>query len=390
MFQFKYKLLYPFSKNQLRSPLFFILTIIISIHSSVDAQSHVKKALKTGESNQIKKIMIDAGHGGKDSGCLGSYSKEKDISLTIALKLGQEITKKFKNIEVLYTRKDDTFVPLFERINMANEASVDLFISIHCNYAKNKKVKGSETFVMGLHRAEENLNVAKRENEVILLENDHEITYDGFDPSSTEGHIILSMYQNLYLDQSIDFASKVETSMPGSKLSVSRGVKQAGFVVLRRATMPAVLIETGFLSNSDEEKYLNSEVGQNEIVSSISTALGKYSQQIESNEQPEVAKSEQTKKTISQKSTENDVVKKQTITKKTEENIFRLQIAAMKSKTSDYDHIPQKLGYRMTIVEENGWLKYQVGNFLSREDAFKAKKRLAELGFEQSFVVKAE
>jgi N-acetylmuramoyl-L-alanine amidase len=365
-----------------------LLTLLVFSCSQTFAQSGVKKALKTGEQSELKRIMIDAGHGGKDSGCRGKISFEKDVALQIALKLGNQIKSNYPDIEIIYTRKDDTFIPLFERINMANDKSVDLFMSIHCNYAQNKNVKGTETFVMGLHRAEENLNVAKRENEVILMENDHEITYDGFDPSSTEGHIILSMYQNLYLDQSIDFASKVESSI-SSNLKVSRGVKQAGFVVLRRATMPAVLIETGFLSNSEEEKYLNSESGQQELVDGITKALSKYMGDMNPTTiiKEDIAEAKPIEKVKAKTEVPATTKKTKTEPSSSSKEIYRLQIAALKSKTDEYDSIPNKLGFPVTVVESNGWIKYQVGNFLSKEDANKAKTRLAELGIAGGFVV---
>ena len=380
--------------------IFLFITMLFSIHVVSHTQSDVKKALNSKD-NSLS-IMIDAGHGGKDSGCLGIHHKEKDIALSIALKLGKKVEDRLQNATVHYTRKDDTFIPLFERINAANDKKVDLFLSVHCNYAKNKSVNGTETFVMGLHRAEENLEVAKRENEVILLENDHEVTYDGFDPSSTEGHIILSMYQNLYLDQSIDFASKVENSLQSKRLAVSRGVKQAGFVVLRRATMPAVLIETGFLSNTEEEAYLGSDKGQEEIAESIFKAMVDF---LDATAIPEKAEPELTVVTNHEVKTNTEYKKSEDIKQKNAKEIssspkvqttptavsppkvYRLQLAALKSETEAYDHLEKKLGYPLNVLHQNGYVKYQIGNFLSREDAEKAKKRLAELGISQGFIV---
>lgn len=227
------------------------------------------------------KIVIDAGHGGKDPGCSGSHAKEKVIALDIAKRLGKMLNAYHPEIEVIYTRETDVFIPLNKRIDMANKHQADLFISIHCNYVPHGKARGTETYVMGLHRAEDNLEVAKRENSVILLETDYKKTYQGYDPYSPEGHILLSMVQNAHLEQSISIASKIEDSFGSRTRLKSRGVKQAGFVVLREATMPSILVETGFLSNSIDEAYLKSEVGQKEVASSIVKAITEYKIEIE-------------------------------------------------------------------------------------------------------------
>lgn len=224
----------------------------------------------------IKTIVIDAGHGGHDSGCLGKNSQEKHIALKVALSLGSKINKKYPEIKIIYTRKTDVFVPLHKRANLANKHAADLFISIHCNATSTSSVFGTETFVMGLHKNDANLSVAKRENDVILKEDDHEDHYDGFDPNSPISHIVFQMYQNAYLAQSIHFASLVQEELKklGKK---NRGVKQAGFLVLYKTYMPSVLIETGFLTNLDEEQLLNSKKGQEEISTSIFNAFVSYS-----------------------------------------------------------------------------------------------------------------
>ncbi|MCB0688117.1 MAG: N-acetylmuramoyl-L-alanine amidase, partial [Saprospiraceae bacterium] len=199
-------------------------------------------------SDGVKKVVLDAGHGGKDGGCSGKNSKEKDIALDITLRVGQLIKKHHPDVEVIYTRKMDEFIPLHERAAIANRNEADIFISIHCNTtAKRNSALGTETFVMGLHRAEDNLMVAKRENSVITQENNYEQHYDGYDPNSDEGHIMLSMYQNAFLDQSIALANLIEEEFKNHGQRVSRGVKQAGFLVLRNTVMPSVLIEAGFL-----------------------------------------------------------------------------------------------------------------------------------------------
>lgn len=222
-------------------------------------------------------IVIDPGHGGKDGGCSGSHSKEKDIVLAIGKTLKALIEKEYSTVKVLMTRDKDEFIPLYERAKAANKADADLFISIHCNAISGRPTThGSETYVLGLHRAEDNLEVAKRENAAILMEEDYKKNYDGFDPSSTAGHIILSMYQNAHLEQSIHFANLIEHYLTTHAQRSSRGVKQAGFLVLRETTMPSVLIETGFLTNKSEEAFLKNVAGQKKVAESILQAIRSY------------------------------------------------------------------------------------------------------------------
>ena len=232
-------------------------------------------------------VVIDAGHGGHDSGCLGRYgAKEKDVALAVALKLGNYIEANFKDVKVVYTRKTDTFVELHERAAIANNANAGLFICLHCNSAcyRDKIMKreicseeayGAESWVMGLQKSEANLEVSKRENEVVLMERDYATKYDGFDPNSPEANIIFSLYQNTYLDQSLKFASYVQQEMKTAGRIV-RGVKQAGFLVLYKTTMPSVLVEMGFLTNSNEEKYMTSAKGQDELARAIYRAFKSY------------------------------------------------------------------------------------------------------------------
>lgn len=228
-------------------------------------------------SDGVKKVVLDAGHGGKDAGCSGKNSREKDIALDITLRVGQLIKRHHPDVEVIYTRKIDEFVPLHERAAIANKNQADLFISVHCNTTpKRNSALGTETFVLGLHRAEDNLMVAKRENSVIVQENNYEQHYDGYDPNSDEGHIMLSMYQNAFLDQSIALANLIEEEFKSHGQRVSRGVKQAGFLVLRNTVMPSVLIEAGFLNNSKEEQILASEEGKDRTAAAIFNAFTKY------------------------------------------------------------------------------------------------------------------
>ncbi|MFN8300693.1 MAG: N-acetylmuramoyl-L-alanine amidase [Chitinophagales bacterium] len=232
----------------------------------------------------LKTVVIDAGHGGKDPGAIGpGKTNEKDIALVVALKLGDYIQKHYPDVNVIYTRKTDVFLELHERAEIANKAKADLFIAIHINSSPNPETYGSSCYVLGLHRTEANLEVAKRENAVINLEDDKDKYYE-FDPNSPEGHIIMSMKQNAFLDQSIDLASKAENQMENYAKRKSLGVKQAGFYVLYKTTMPSMLAEIGFISNTEEEKFLNSIKGQDLIATALFNSFKDYKSEMEGSE----------------------------------------------------------------------------------------------------------
>lgn len=230
------------------------------------------------DSNKKFVVVLDAGHGGKDPGNLGNGFKEKDIALNIVLEIGKELEKN-PDIKVVYTRKTDVFVDLFVRGKIANEAKADLFVSVHCN-SHNSNAHGTETFVLGIHRNKTNLEVAKKENEVIYLEDDYELNYEGYDPNSPESLIGLTIMQEEYLDQSITLASYVQDNFTNSLKRFNRGVKQAGLIVLHQTVMPSVLIEVGFLTNKQEGTYLNSEKGQNDMSSQITQAIIRYKKDV--------------------------------------------------------------------------------------------------------------
>ncbi len=221
-------------------------------------------------------VVIDAGHGGKDPGTHGKLSKEKDIALAIALKTGNYIESQIEGVQIIYTRKKDEFIELYKRAEIANKASADLFISIHCNGVSDRRIKGSETFAMGLHKDDGNLEVAMKENSVITMEEDYSTRYQGYDPNSSESFIAFSLMQNIYLEQSLNFASFVQSQFKDRVGLRDRGVKQAGFLVLWQTTMPSVLVETGFISNVDEEKFLKSAKGQDYVASAIFRAFRDY------------------------------------------------------------------------------------------------------------------
>lgn len=238
------------------------------------------KPLDTLQQPKIKKVTIDAGHGGHDVGCTYGGAREKDVTLAVALKVGEQIEKLMPDVEVVFTRKKDEFIELHERAGIANRNNSDLFISIHCNANKKLEVFGTETFSMGLHKSEGNLDVAKRENAVVLLEKDYQEKYEGFDPNSPEAHIYFSFLQSAYLEQSLKLASTVEKNFVVAKRS-SRGVKQAGLMVLWKSKMPSILIETGFLSNSKERGYLTGSKGQDELSEAIAKSVQQYKTSVE-------------------------------------------------------------------------------------------------------------
>ncbi len=227
----------------------------------------------------LRTVVIDAGHGGKDPGT--GNGKEKKYALDMALKLGKKIKANYPSVKVIFTRDSDVFVPLHERAAIANRNKADLFMSIHCNANPHSaKLAGTETYIMGLHKTEENLLLAKRENNVVLLEDNYKKSYKGFDPKSPLAHIMLTNYQNAFMKQSLNFASRVEKNMEkvGHR---SRGVKQAGFIVIWETTMPSVLIETGYLTNSGDADFLASEDGREKISLAIFKAFEEYKKEID-------------------------------------------------------------------------------------------------------------
>ena len=270
---FKKKICIIFSKR-----LFATILAFFSIILTISGQSNLNN-----DDYKVDTVVIDPGHGGKDPGTSGKYVNEKDIVLSIALKLGEYIETRMANVKVIYTRTTDEYVPLHERANIANSNNADLFISVHANGMPGKDAAiGTETFVLGLHRAEENFEVAKRENSVILLEDDYSTRYEGFDPNSPETYIMLALMQKVYFGHSIYFAKYVQDQFRERAQRKDRGVKQQGILVLAQAAMPAVLVEVGFLTNPDEEQYLMTETGQDYIASAVFRAFREYRNSIES------------------------------------------------------------------------------------------------------------
>lgn len=345
---------------------------------------------------KIGKVVIDAGHGGHDPGTIGySKTKEKSVALAVALKTGAYIEKYFPDVEVIYTRTKDEFVELHERAAIANKAGADLFISIHCNAFSSSAVHGTEVYVLGLHKTEENLAVAKRENSVILMEDNYNQEYDGFDPNSPEGHILFSLFQSAFLEQSVNFAEKVDHQFKDRVSRNSRGVKQAGFMVLYKSAMPATLIELGFISNKNEESFLTTEQGQAYMASAIYRAFKDYKLEMEKRApgssgvseatnviphpdndkpDPEVEEKEPVKEPTRQKTEANERI------------LYKVQFMASDQELSLNDPRLRELP-DIAVVQDNGLYKYLSGNFEDYEQAIEHQNRVRDSGFSGAFMV---
>jgi N-acetylmuramoyl-L-alanine amidase len=296
-------------------------------------------------------------------------------------------------VKVIFTRKTDVFVELYRRAQIANENKADLFICIHCNSGP-KTAYGAETFVMGLHKTDDNLNVAKRENAVILQEDNYERKYDGFDPNSPEANIIFSLYQNAFLDQSLYFADRLQHEFKTYAHRHNRGVKQAGFLVLYKTTMPSVLIETGFLTNGEDEKFLKSELGQQKMANAILKAFNTYKHWVDGTSIKQIPIEEITEidkpKSIVEQPQETNYANSNAVTEtvKADENeiIYRVQVYNSPERVSLKS---SRFRGRTDVWEynvNNSW-KYTVGNCEKQEEAIKLQSEMKKLGFSDAFVV---
>jgi len=311
-------------------------------------------SILSGQQNKyhVKKVVIDAGHGGKDPGAMKSKIKEKDIVLAVALKLGDYIKKNIKDVEVIYTRSTDVFIELDRRAEIANSNHADVFISVHANSNKNKKLMGVETYVMGLDKKSENLDLAVRENSVILSENDYTTRYEGYNPNAPESYIIFSLMQNINLEQSLVLASKVQNQMKLKGKRISRAVKQAGLVVLWKTTMPGILVEIGYMTNQKELDFITSDTGQDMLASCIYRAFRDYKHTIESH-------TETTKKP-----TKNEMVYKVQI------KLSNKQIPLNSSVFKGVQNIEE--------FEADGFYRYMVGEAKTLQDAMTLQKKMKE------------
>lgn len=229
---------------------------------------------------KIRTIVIDAGHGGKDPGALGLVAQEKGITLAIATELKKTLKENMPDMKIVMTRDDDTFIELANRAKTVSDHEADFFVSIHCNSNKNREAYGAETYILGTHRSEDNMDVVMRENSVIMMEENFEEVYEGFDPNSVPAYIFFQYITNVHLEMSYKMATKVQEQFATRVGRKDRGVKQAGYLVLWRASKPAILIETGFISNKDEEIFLNSDNGRSYMASAIYRAVRDYNAEI--------------------------------------------------------------------------------------------------------------
>jgi len=331
-------------------------------------------------SGAIKVVCIDAGHGGKDPGCHGASNNEKDVCLSMALILGKKIKEQYPTIKVIYTRDKDVFVELDERAKIANRNSADLFICIHAN-AAGPTAYGAETYVLGLHRTDSQKQTAERENATIYLEEDKGEKYKDFD-LSPDAIIARQLQLSVFLDQSISFASKVQKEFKALG-RYDRGVKQAGFLVLYKTTMPSVLIETGFLTNPEEEKFLGSKESQEKMANAMFVAFNKYKNELEGNSMNDESP-------IIKKEDPKVIVKKET--DKTElkvdpsKIIYRVQVKTSASKIETSS--PEFKGMQVFEYQQEGLYKYAVGVFENNfSNANSYKNELRNSGFQHAFVI---
>lgn len=343
-------------------------------------------------------VVIDAGHGGKDPGTLGSSSREKDVVLAIALKVGALINSRMPDVRVIYTRKGDEYPELYKRAEIANKAKANLFISIHADHAESPTVRGASTFTLGQNRTSENMAIAKRENSVILLEENYEQRYEGFDPNSPESYIMFEFMQTNYMDQSVRFAANVQTQFKRNG-RIDRGVRQDVFLVLRNTSMPSVLIEVGFLSNLEEERYLKSSQGQDEVANNICQGFAEFKANFErKSSTPSAQKStdpdslkEQARTANKDSSTQKPDQTQQTTavqdnatTAMEKEMRFKVQIMASDIRLNAGN---SKLkGYAPEFFKENGLYKYTLGNYDNFKEANNLRLSLSKK-FPGCFVV---
>ena len=320
-------------------------------------------------------VVIDAGHGGHDPGAIGKISREKNINLSVALKLGKMIQTNCSDTKVIYTREKDVFVPLARRAEIANEAKADLFISIHTNsLGGNRKVKGASTWTLGLAKSDANLEVAKRENAVILYEDDYQTRYAGFNPNSSESYIIFEFMQDKYMSQSVHLASLVQKEFKQTAQRADRGVHQAGFLVLKASAMPSILVELGFISTPEEERYLNTESGRNALAKSIYRAFITYKKEQEAR-----------RSNTSAPSAPSEGEKRDEATQPANTPVFKVQILAstrlIPQGSKEFKGVKEIAHYR-----EKGMYKYTCGASTNYNEIVRLKRKLSDR-FEGAFII---
>jgi N-acetylmuramoyl-L-alanine amidase len=367
-------------KSWLNISILFFITMFFAFIS------RGQNGVNSTENKGLQTVVIDPGHGGKDPGAIGKILKEKDLVLSVSLKLGEMIKEQFPSVKVIYTRDTDQFIELYQRAKIANSNNADLFISIHANAVDSHSPFGTETFVLGLHKSEAQREVAERENATIYLEDDNGEKYKDFD-LSPDAIIARSLMLGVFLNQSINFASMIQKEFTSLGRN-DRGVKQAGLLVLYKTTMPAVLIELGFLSNVNEEKYMSTKEGQQQLTESIFEAFVNYKSHIDgvqylsntkNNTKANNGSTHTATQTITQTSTPSSNPSSTDI-------VFRVQLETSRTKLKKDDS--RFKGYSIYEYIQDGLYKYTTGAFVGDfEAANKLKNKLREEGFEFAFVV---
>ena len=375
-------------------------------------------------------LVIDAGHGGHDAGALGAISKEKDINLNVALAFGRYVEQNLPDVQVIYTRKTDVFIPLHQRADIANKAKADLFISVHTNsVVPGHYAKGFQVYTLGMHRAKDNLDVAMRENSVISMEKGYQQTYQGFDPKSSESYIMFEFMQNSNMEKSVELARLIQRSVCSSANRIDKGVHQAGFLVLRESYMPSCLIELGFITAADEEEFLNSPDGIDAMAKGIYNAFVKYKNMydthivvpykaadnrkisvtrvvpvppsgqpnlVSSNNRTQSTKKVPTKKTIketpkketpvsSSNKTKTDAKKDNKVSVPINAPIFKVQVIA--SSRQLRPGCEQFKGHKdIECTQEGSWYKYTIGNSTNYNEIACLREKLKK-DFPQAFVI---
>ena len=341
---------------------------------------------EVGDVSRIKTVVIDPGHGGKDPGAIsrnGKY-KEKNITLSVALKLGNLIKEKYPHIKVVYTRSSDKYVGLGDRAAIANANKADLFISIHVNSAKATQARGTETFVMGAHKSDDNFEVCKTENSVIVIEDDYQKKYEGFNPNSPESYIIFSLLQNMHQEHSIKYAAKVQENFAKGPIRVNRGVKQGGLLVLWKTTMPAILTELGFISNPKDYAVLISKNGQEQFAMGLFNAFEAYKKDFEKGN---VSKTVQQDKLSGSRPVHNGAKEVQQAKENPQaaKEFYAVQILSVAKKLDSgaYDLKGRK---DAKYIKVGNLYKYYVGNYATRQEAVKALPQIRK-AFQGAFVI---
>lgn len=337
-----------------RSHILFVFFAFLSL-----ASTFLAPAQTTTQSVRLKTIVIDPGHGGKHPGTVKGNIMEKDITLSVALKFGKMIKEKYPDVKVVYTRSEDKFVDLDQRAKIANKNHADLFISIHVNATKSTSAKGTETFVMGLDKGNANMEVCQLENSVITLEDGYSSKYSGFDPGNPESYIIFSLLQNSHLEQSLILAAAIQEKLKDGPIKYDRGVKQAPFLVLWQCTMPAVLVELGFLSNASDYKELTNKASHTKMASALFKAFEQYKAQYETDIEVSVAKAPS--------------------------DSYRIQIMASSKLLKDGAR--EFKGLDCSYIHAGNLYKYTYGSFETQEEAKAALPKVKEL-FPQAYIIK--